>query len=87
MHNLAFLRVQAERIDPRLMSVWPMDLRKDRAMFNKLKDAYVKARYSKSYRISDEELTWLGKRVEDLGKAVQTICSERIESLERGVAA
>ena len=29
-------------------------------MFEKLKDAYVKARYSKHYRISDEELAWLG---------------------------
>lgn len=30
-------------------------------MFTKLKDAYVKARYSKHYRISLEELDWLSK--------------------------
>ncbi|HEV2593678.1 MAG TPA: nucleotidyltransferase domain-containing protein, partial [Sphingomicrobium sp.] len=52
VHNLGFLRTQAERIDRRLTYVWPMDTRRDRAMFEKLKDAYVKARYSKHYRIS-----------------------------------
>jgi predicted nucleotidyltransferase/HEPN domain-containing protein len=87
VHNLGFLRTQAERIDRRLAHVWPMDTRKDRAMFEKLKDAYVKARYSRHYRISAEELAWLGDRVEELGSIVQTICAERIESLERSAAA
>jgi HEPN domain-containing protein len=87
VHNLGFLRTQAERIDRRLARVWPMDTRKDRAMFEKLKDAYVKARYSRHYRISAEELAWLGDRVEELGSIVQTICAERIESLERSAAA
>lgn len=45
----------------RLVDAWPRDSRRDRAMFEKLKDAYVKARHSKHYRISDEELT--GNRV------------------------
>src|SRR5579859_4730193 len=61
VHNLGFLRTQAERLDRRLTYIWPTDTRKERAMFEKLKDAYVKARYSKHYRISDEELAWLGK--------------------------
>ena len=52
-------------------------------MFEKLKDAYVKARYSKHYRITAEELAWLGERVEELGSVVQTICLERIDVLER----
>jgi hypothetical protein len=64
-----------------------MDSRKDRAMFEKLKDAYVKARYSKHYRISAEELAWLGTCVEELGRVVQAICEERIETLERSAAA
>lgn len=82
VHNLGFLRTQAERLDRRLTQVWPMDNRKHRAMFEKLKEAYVKARYSKYYRISEEELTWLGERVEDLGRIVHEICSERIAELE-----
>ena len=87
VHNLGFLRTQAERLDRRLMFVWPMDTRKERAMFEKLKDAYVKARYSKHYRISAEELAWLGGCVEELGRVVQAICEERIQMLERYAAA
>ncbi len=86
-HNLAFLRTQAERLDRRLFDVWPRDARKDRAMFEKLKDAYVKARYSKHYQISSEELAWLGERIEMLGQVVQVICEEHIAALERNAAA
>ena len=87
VHNLGFLRTQAERIDPRLVDAWPRDQRTDRARFEKLKEAYVKARYSKHYRISEEELAWLGGHVEALGQAVQVICEERIAALERSAAA
>jgi len=87
VHNLGFLRTQAERIDPRLIDAWPRDSRVDRARFEKLKEAYVKARYSKHYRISEEELSWLGERVEELGRVVQVICEEHIAALERSAAA
>jgi len=87
VHNLGFLRTQAERIDPRLIDAWPRDNRGDRARFEKLKEAYVKARYSKHYRITAEELAWLGERVEALGQAVQVICEERIAALEKSAAA
>jgi uncharacterized protein len=82
VHNLGFLRSQANLIDRRLMYVWPEDNRKQRAMFEKLKQAYVKARYSKHYRISEEELTWLGEQVEELGRVVHAVCSERIAEPE-----
>ena len=82
VHNLGFLRTQAERIDMRLVDAWPRELRADRARFEKLKEAYVKARYSKHYRISEEELMWLGEQIEELGRVVHSICSERITALE-----
>src|SRR3546814_919015 len=63
-HNIAFLRSLAEGLDRRLHGVWPEANRAERAMFQKLKEAYTKARYSKHYRISEEELAWLGKRVD-----------------------
>jgi predicted nucleotidyltransferase/HEPN domain-containing protein len=81
VHNLGFLRTQAERIDPRLTYVWPRENKRDRARFEKLKDAYVKARYSKHYRVAKEELEWLGEQVEELGRVVHEVCSERIEKL------
>lgn len=87
VHNLGFLRTQAERIDPRLIDAWPRDNRADRSRFQKLKEAYVKARYSRHFRITEEELAWLGERVEVLGQAVQVICEERIAQLERSAAA
>jgi predicted nucleotidyltransferase/HEPN domain-containing protein len=87
VHNLAFLRTQAERLDRRLIDVWPREAKRERAIFEKLKEAYVKARYSKHYRISEDELAWLGARVEELGRVVETICSERIERLKRSAAA
>ena len=81
VHNLGFLRTQAERIDPRLTYVWPRDTRRDRARFEKLKEAYVKARYSKHYRITKDELEWLDEQVEELGRVVHEVCSERLETL------
>ena len=87
VHNLGFLRTQAERIDPRLIEVWPRETKADRARFEKLKEAYVKARYSKHYRISEDELAWLGIRVKALGNVVEVICREHIAALERSTAA
>ena len=86
VHNIAFLRSQAERLDHRLIDAWPRDSREHRAMFEKLKDAYVKARYSKHYKIDTAELEWLGTCVETLGQAVHAVCSDRITLLEAAVA-
>lgn len=85
-HNIAFLRSLAEGHDRRLYGIWPEDTRRERAMFQKLKEAYTKARYSKHYRISEDELDWLGERVEELGRTVHTICSERIGQLGQEAA-
>jgi predicted nucleotidyltransferase/HEPN domain-containing protein len=86
VHNLGFLRTQAERIDARLTYVWPRDTKRDRARFEKLKEAYVKARYSKHYRITKEELEWLGEQVEELGRVVHEVCSERLDKLKQDAA-
>ncbi len=51
-------------------------------MFQKLKQAYTTARYSKHYKISEEELTWLGERVEELCRVVHKVCSESVSALE-----
>lgn len=82
VHNIGFLRTQAERLDWRLVHVWPANSKTERSRFEKLKEAYVKARYSKHYRIAEAELVWLGTRVEELGRIVHEICSERIAGLE-----
>ena len=67
------------------LRAWPRDTRRDRARFEKLKEAYVKARYSKHYRITSEELEWLGEQVEELGRVVHEICSDRLKKLSNEI--
>ena len=43
-----------------------MDTEEDRRLCQLLKRAYIEARYSRSYRITNEELAVLGERVKDL---------------------
>lgn len=81
-HNIALVRTQADWIDPRLTYVWSRETKKNRALFEKLKDAYEKARYSKHYRVSSEERQWPGAQVEELRRVVHEVCSERIEKLK-----
>ena len=85
-HNIAFLRSLAEGLDRRLYGVWPEGAHSDRAMFQKLKEAYTKARYSKHYKISEEELNWLGARVEELGRVVHQVCTDKIAELKEAAA-
>jgi len=85
-HNIAFLRSLAEGLDRRLHGIWPEGTHRERAMFQKLKEAYTKARYSKHYKISEDELTWLSERVEELGRVVDQVCTDRIAELEKAAA-
>jgi len=82
-HNIAFLRALADKLDIRLVDVWPREARADRAIFTKLRDAYVKARYSKHYSISHAELDWIAEKIECLGMVVHEISQERISMLRR----
>ncbi|OWK20008.1 hypothetical protein AJ88_35355 [Mesorhizobium amorphae CCBAU 01583] len=59
-HKLTFLRALAKDQDRRLFEAWPREQQRHRAWFNTLNEAYVKARYSKHYLISEEALVWLG---------------------------
>ena len=86
-HNIAFLRSLAEGQDRRLFGIWPEGTHRERAMFQKLKEAYTKARYSKHYKISEEELGWLGARVEELSRVVQQVCTDKIAELEKAATA
>jgi len=80
-HNLAFLRKKAEAIDARLAEAWPRETKFERRCFELLREAYVKARYSKHYKICAEELTWLTERVEVLRGLAKTVCEERLRQL------
>jgi len=77
-HKLGFLRGHAEEIAPELIEAWPRDDRFSRRCFELLRQAYVNARYSPHYKVSDEELTWLGERVAILQDLVRKVCERRL---------
>jgi uncharacterized protein len=81
-HNLKFLRSLAEGKDRRLADVWPRDQHRYAAWFNTLNEAYVKARYSKHYEISEEALVWLSERAALPHDLVDQICREHLEKLK-----
>lgn len=80
-HNLIRLRNLTEPLDVRLQTIWPTDTKFEKRCFELLRSAYVKARYSKHYKIAPEELAWLTERVSQLREVASVICNERIEAL------
>lgn len=82
-HNIKFLRSLAESQDRRLTEAFPRDQHRERAWFNTLNEAYVKARYSKHFEISEEALVWLHERTAALLDLVRQVCTERLQMLTR----
>jgi len=82
-HNLKFLRGLSEGRDHRLIDIWPRDRQRFTTWYNILNEAYVKARYSKRFEVSEEALNWLQERTAELHKLVETLCREHIEKLEQ----
>lgn len=82
-HNIKFLRSLAEGQDRRLAEAFPRDQHRERAWFNTLNEAYVKARYSKHFEITEEALVWLHERTGVLLNLVRQVCTERLQMLAR----
>ena len=82
-HNLNRLRALAEDMEPSLKQVWPASNREEKRAYARLREAYIKARYSREYRITEAELEWLGTRVELLKSLVERACRARLETLEQ----
>jgi len=82
-HRLNFLRSQCEQIAPALIQAWPREDRFSRRCFELLRLAYVQARYSPAFKISAEELAWIGERVAVLERLVEMICREHLAALGR----
>jgi predicted nucleotidyltransferase/HEPN domain-containing protein len=80
-HKLNFLRSQCEQLAPELADAWPRGTRFEQRCFELLRRAYVDARYSPHYRITAEELAWLGERVSVLQRLVAQACNARLEAL------
>src|SRR3546814_5576614 len=81
-HNIKFLRQLAERLSPKLIDVWPRDKRKLEARFLKLKDAYVQARHSDWFQMTDEEFSYISERIDLLGNVRNALCQEKLAELQ-----
>lgn len=87
-HNIRALRSIANTLDRRLIYVWPSEYKWQMSAFNILRDGYVKGRYHrKTYRISVDQLVWLGEMTQELARVVLAICSERLAELRAEVIA
>jgi HEPN domain-containing protein len=86
-HALDELREAAEALNQHLCSAWPRDSRFERRAFGCIRRAYVEARYGRSYRISDEELSWAFARVEILQERVASACADHQASLAASLPA
>ncbi|AHK45865.1 putative nucleotidyltransferase protein [Ensifer adhaerens OV14] len=81
-HDLKFLRGLAEEQHRELAEIWPRDQQRFTAWFNILNEAYVKARYSRHYEITEEALVWLLGRTEVLINLVDKACHTYLETLK-----
>jgi len=79
-HNLAQFNSLAILQNDQIAEVFPQDNKIQRSRFQLLKNAYVDARYSEHYEITQEELIWLAGRVECLQQLTEKLCKEKIEN-------
>lgn len=82
-HNLVHLRKMTEPLVPRLAEVWPHETKFQKRCFELLRAAYVKARYSRHYKITDEELAYVTERIALLREIVRQACESQLEALRR----
>lgn len=81
-HNIKFLRAVAETKAPSIIKAWPRDTRAMRKPFEKLKRAYVDARYNQdSFHITTAELEDLKATAEHLLTLVRQVCDARLTQL------
>ncbi|GAW39746.1 HEPN domain protein [Brevundimonas sp. SH203] len=84
-HNLIRLRNMTEPLEPSLREAWPHDTKFQKRCFELLRAAYVKVRYSRHYRITDEELAFLNERIGVLRQIVAEASQKHIEELREAV--
>ena len=81
-HSLNQLRKLAEGLDPALAQVWPGQNKFERRCYELIREAYVKARYSRHYHITAEQLAWLEERIGVLREMVVERCEKRLAELQ-----
>ncbi|MCU7905467.1 MAG: HEPN domain-containing protein [Candidatus Thiodiazotropha sp. (ex Epidulcina cf. delphinae)] len=80
-HDMEKLIQQAAGFEHRFAAIFPNDGKQEKHLFDLLRRAYVDARYSKSYRITVDELNTLTERLQHLRDIVEMVCQEKIAEL------
>lgn len=77
-HNVKMLHSLATQHVEALKQVFPQDQKFNRRCFQLLKKAYIEARYSEHYSISEDELMWLVAEIEKLRALIEICCKEHL---------
>lgn len=86
-HNLKFLRSLAEDKEPLLVEAWPRATKQDRRRFELAKRAYVEARYSSNYEISEDDLLAITASVRKLRDVVESASLSWLNALREKASA
>ncbi|QMV16761.1 HEPN domain-containing protein [Vibrio spartinae] len=78
-HNIESLRSMCAQQDPAFADLFPMDNKFHRRSFQRLKRAYIDARYSEHFEITAEELRYLQSEVDKLREITERVCRGRID--------
>ncbi|SHI88702.1 HEPN domain protein [Vibrio aerogenes CECT 7868] len=78
-HNLEKLKKYCADQDLAFADIFPMDDKFHRRSFRRLQRAYIDARYSMHYEITEEELRYLAGEVEKLKELVERVCLVRLQ--------
>ncbi len=77
-HDILELAKKARNYHNNLFMIFPTETQEQEDCFTLLKDAYIKARYDKHYKISKEQMLYLISRVEKLKAVTEKICLEKL---------
>ncbi|USP15706.1 HEPN domain-containing protein [Vibrio gazogenes] len=77
-HNIEKLSKLCAQIDAEFTTIFPLDNKFHRRSFRRLQRAYIEARYSEHYEITEEELHYLATEVQRLQALTERVCRERI---------
>jgi hypothetical protein len=77
-HNIEKLGNHVLNLHRGFLGVFPRDTKEDDDLFKQLKNAYIDARYRRTYHVTPEELTILRTRVLDLRERTDRICKEKL---------
>ncbi len=80
-HNIKALHSLVCQHADELHAIFPQDTKFNRRSFQLLKKAYIEARYSEHYEITEEELQWLAGEVKKLQVSVDRLCKEKMALL------